>query len=616
MKIHLLTLAAGCLVLLAPMIEGAGAAEPPSAGGLKIKAVRGQEFPRDFTKAITDAGDWAQLEPLYKELETQIKAVKTPEELKVWLTRRGELGGVIGEEGARRHIAFTCATDNAEAEKANLEFIENVEPKLSEWGDKLDRLYLACPARLQSDRQWLKVLDRNLENDVKLFRPENIPLDTAETKLGQEYQKLSGAMTVNWRGGDRTQEKMALVLEDTDRQAREDSWRLVWQRRLQDHDKMNGIYDKLMGIRQQMAKNAGFENYRDFAHQAKGRFDYTPADCIQFDESVAQEVVPLLAKMRRERREQMGLKTLRPWDVKSVGSWEREVDPQGLPGLTPFKTGAELEAGCAEVFKRLSPALGGEFATMRRLGLLDLESRKGKAPGGYQSTLSEVRLPFIFMNAAGANNDVIVLLHEGGHAFHAFAARKQEPASYRHAPTEFCEVASMSMELFGASKFDVFYKNPADAKRAQRNHLKTIVQMVGWIATIDAFQQWVYTHPGHSVAEREAKWVELDGRYSPEVDWTGLEAERRAQWQRQLHLYQHPFYYVEYGIDQLAALQLWVQFRENPEAALANYQKALALGGSRPLPELFEAAGIKFDMSAPMIHKLMAAVGEELERLK
>ena len=616
MKTLMAMLLAALGILPASLSAPSYGAEPAGASLPAIKAVRGREFPRVFTKGVTDAGDWSQLEPLFKELEKQIKDVKTPEELKAWLTRRGELGSVIGEEGSRRHIAFTCATDNAAAEKANLEFVEQIEPKLSEWGDRLDRLYLACPARLKADRHWLQVLDRNLENGVKLFRPENIPLETADTKLGQEYQKLSGAMTVKWRGADRTQEKMALVLEETDRQAREDSWRLVWQRRLQDHDKMNAIYDKMLGLRQQVAKNAGFENYRDYAHQARGRFDYTPADCIQFAESVAREVTPLLAKMRRERRAQMGLESLRPWDVKSVGSWEREVDPQGLPALKPFKSGAELEAGCAEIFNRLSPTLGGQFATMRQLGLLDLESRKGKAPGGYQSTLSEVRLPFIFMNAAGANNDVVVLLHEGGHAFHAFAARNQDPSAYRHAPTEFAEVASMTMELFGASKLGAFYKNPEDLKRAQRNHLKTIVQTLGWIATIDSFQQWVYTHPGHSVAEREAKWVELDARFSPEVDWSGLEAERRAQWQRQLHLFQYPFYYVEYGIDQLAALQLWVQFRANPEAALANYQQALALGGSRPLPELFAAAGIKFDMSAPMIHALMQAVSEELERLK
>ena len=609
-------IAAGWMLLVSMTLAGAAGGEDAKTSVPAIKPVRGKEFPRAFTKGVSDFGDWAQLAPLFERLENQIKDVKTPEELDAWLLRRSELDGTIGEEGGRRSIAYTRQTGDAKAEQAYLDFIEKIVPKLSERGNRLDRLYLACPARQQGDRRRMEVYDRNLENDVKLFRQENVPLATACAKLSKTYQKLSGAITVKWQGEEKTQEQMTSLLCDTDRRTREAAWRMVWRRRLQDSAPFNDIFDKLVGLRDQMGRNAGFENFRDYQHQAKNRFDYTPADCLKFDETIAREVVPVLAKIRRERREQMGLKTLRPWDVKAEGSWGRQADSLGRPPLKPFKNGAELEAGCAAIFARLNPELARQFESLRQNGLLDLESRKGKAPGGYSETLDEIRMPFIFMNAAGTHEDALVLLHESGHAFHALACRQEPLLAYRGYPSEIAEVASMSMELFGASQIEVFYKNPEDARRARRDQLESIVHLLPWIARIDAFQQWIYTHPKHTDAQREAAWLELEEKYSPEVDWSGLEAERRAMWQRQLHVFQLPFYYIEYGIAQLGALQLWVQFREKPQETLENYRRALALGGSRPLPQLFQAANIKFDFSEATLRPLMQAISEELDRLK
>ena len=570
-----------------------------------IQAVRGEEFPRTFTKNITDFGDWAQIEPLFAELEREVKEIRVPGELEAWLLRSSELDAALDEEHSRRYIANTCQTDDPEAEKAYLDFLENIVPRIKPWHDKLGRLYLESPARQELERRRFEVFDRELQNQVELFREENIPLQTDDAKLGQQYQKICGAMTVQWRGEEKTLQQMAPYAEDIDRAVREEAWRVVAARRLQDRDALNEIFNEMIRIRTRIAHNAGCENFRDYQHRAYNRFDYTPADCAVFHEAIEREVVPLLAELRRRRRQKLDLENLRPWDLN--------VDPDGNPPLKPFTEAEELEAGCATIFGRLSGPLAEQFETMRRRGLLDLGSRKGKAPGGYQSTLDEVRLPFIFMNAAGTSRDVSTLLHEGGHAFHAFASREQSLLAYRSAPMEFSEVASMSMELFGLNHLDVFYPKSDEARRARRRHFEEIIQIFPWIATIDAFQHWIYLNPEHTNEQREEKWLELDRRFSPEMAWAGLELEHRALWQRQLHLYQVPFYYIEYGIAQMGALQLWLQFRDQPQQTLENYRRGLALGGSRPLPELFEGAGIRFDFSAATLRPIMQAVAQVLE---
>ncbi|HOE96682.1 MAG TPA: M3 family oligoendopeptidase [Candidatus Sumerlaeota bacterium] len=572
-----------------------------------IQAKRGEEFPRDFTRHVTDLGDWSQLEPLFDDLASQIRMIELPEHLRQWLRRQSELDAVIDEEYARRYIAMTCQTDDKEREAAYLHYVENILPKIKPWHDKIARLYLECPAREALDRDWLRVHDRALQNQVELYREENIPLQTEDQKLGNEYQKISGAMTVMWEGEEKTLQQMAVYTEDADRAVRERAWRLVAERRLADRDAINAVFAKLIDLRTRMARNAGFANFRDYQHRAYNRFDYTPEDCLTFHRAIEQEVVPRLAAQRRVRREKLKLERLRPWDLS--------VDVDGKAPLKPFSAAEDLAQRCGAIFADLGPTLAAQFQKMRDLGLLDLESRKGKAPGGYQYTLEEVRLPFIFMNAAGTHRDVETLLHEGGHAFHAFAARDQEILTYRSAPIEFCEVASMAMELFGMKHIERFYPDEGDARRARRRHLEQILSIFPWIATVDAFQHWIYLNPEHTVAEREAEWLRLEERFDPEIDWSGLDAELRNQWQRQLHIFLHPFYYVEYGIAQLGALQIWLKFRREPRKALEDYLNGLALGGSRPLPELFAAAGIRFDFSAATLAPVMQAIEEELASL-
>ncbi|MBI1785654.1 M3 family oligoendopeptidase, partial [Candidatus Sumerlaeota bacterium] len=398
-------------------------------------------------------------------------------------------------------------------------------------------------------------------------------------------------------------QQMAPYMEETDRALREEAWRVVADRRLKDRDAINDIFDKMIEIRTRMARNAGYDNFRDFQHQEYGRFDYTPQDCIDFQNAIEETVVPLLAKIRERRKRDLGLDSLRPWDLA--------VDPKGRAPLKPFKDTAELEERCEKVFRNVSADLGGEFAQMRALGLLDLDSRKGKAPGGYQSNLEEIRYPFIFMNAAGTDRDLFTLLHEGGHAFHAFAARKEPLTFYRHAPIEFCEVASMTMELFAYDYLEAFY-SADDARRSKVQHSEKLIDLFPWIATIDAFQHWIYLNPNHSREDREEKWLELEGRFSPGVDWSGLEEERRALWHRQLHIFQCPFYYVEYGIAQLGALQIWLKSKRDFRAAVEGYRSGLALGGTRPLPELFEAAGARFDFSARTVKPIMDEIEKEI----
>lgn len=571
---------------------------------LKIEAVRGEEFPRQFCAEVNDFGDWTQLEPLYKKLAEAIAKVETPQQLNAWLVMRSEIEAGIDEEGSRRYIASTCATDNEEAEKAYLDFVVNVVPKLKPWDDRLDRLYLDCPVRKQAPGGRLAVLDRQVENLVKLFCEDNIPLETELTKLSQQYQKLCGAMMVKWRGEERTLQQMAPLQEETGRAVREESWRLVSARRLEDRDRLNELFDTALGLRNKIALNAGFENYRDYRHQELGRFDYKPSDCMIFHEAVEHTVAPLLERHRGVRRSKLGVDSLRPWDLG--------VDEDGRPPLKPFETTEQLEAGCETIFAKIAPELGAQFTEMRRRRLLDLDSRKGKAPGGYQCTLSEVRLPFIFMNAAGSNRDLFTLLHEGGHAFHAYAHREEPLLAYRGSPMEFAEVASMSMELIALDEIGVFYSDPDQARRARVKTLEDVVDILPWVAIVDAFQHWIHLNPGHSVEAREEKFIELEQRFSPGVDWSGLEAEQRSRWHRQLHLFEVPFYYIEYGIAQLGALQMWINYRNDPKTAIRNYRQALALGNSKPLPELFQAAGIKFDFSDATLQPIMAVLEAEL----
>jgi len=562
--------------------------------------------PRKFVPENIDLGDWPQIAPLFDQLENRAPQIKSVSELEKWLLDWSELEAALEEESSRREIAMTCHTDNAEAEKAFLDFVENIRPQIKPRQFALEKIYVAHPLRGLLPQPRFQVFDRDIKNRVELFRPENVPLETEETKLGQQYQKLSGSLTVNFRGEEKTLVQMGRYLEEPDRALRQEAWELVANRRLQEADKFDDIFDEQIKLRRQIARNAGFENYRDYSFRKLGRFDYTPGDCAKFHDAVENEIMPIVRELQSQRRAQLKLEKLRPWDLA--------VDPQNRPPLKPFAEVGEMVSRTQKIFDKLDGELAGGFKQMDDLHLLDLDNRKGKAPGGYQSTLSESRLPFIFMNAVGLQRDVETILHEAGHAFHALATRDEDLYAYRGAPIEFCEVASMSMELLGNEFIEEFY-SPADSNRARRVHLEGVVGVFPWIATVDAFQHWIYTHPDHTRDERKAAWLELMDRFGGDVDWSGFGKARANLWHRQLHIFLIPFYYIEYGIAQIGALQVWANSKRNKAKALDDYKKSLALGGSRPLPELFSAAGCQFEFSERTIQPLAKMLREELRKL-
>jgi oligoendopeptidase F len=562
--------------------------------------------PRSFVPQDLDLGDWPQIAPLFDQLEQASGKITTPAGLDRWLLEWSELNAALDEESSRRYIAMTCHTDNAEAEKAYLHFVENVDPHLKPRQFALEKIYVAHPLRPKLPKQRFEVFDRDVKNHVELFRPENVALETEEAKLCQQYQKLIGAQTVNFRGEEKTLVQMGRHLEEPDRALRQEAWESVANRRLQDVEKCEEIFDELIKLRTQIAKNAGFDNYRDYAFRQKGRFDYTPDDCLEFHRAIETEIMPAVRQIQADRRQKLQLESLRPWDLA--------VDPQNRPALKPFGPVSEMVSRTQKIFNHLDGELAAGFKQMQDLKLLDLDNRKGKAPGGYQSTLSEARVPFIFMNAVGVQRDVETILHESGHAFHAQATRGEDLYAYRGAPIEFCEVASMSMELLGNEFLEEFYAQ-AEANRARKTHLEGIIGFFPWMAVVDAFQHWIYTHAGHTRAERQAAYLELMDRFGGDVDWSGWEKMRAHSWHRQLHIFIHPFYYVEYGIAQLGALEVWANSRRNKVKALNDYKKSLALGGSRPLPELFHAAGCSFKFDAATIKPLVELAGSELKKL-
>jgi oligoendopeptidase F len=561
-------------------------------------------YPHRWLPEQLELKSWEQIEPWYEKLMAQ--PVGTAKELEEWVIASGELNAAVGEEGVKRYIAMTCQTDDPEREAAYLAFVREIEPKLKPIQHAIRSRYLDAPSRKGLLHDRYTVFDRSLENRRALFREANIPRETELAELEQQYQKIMGAMTVPFRGQERTLAQMAPFLEETERSVRQEAWELAANRRLEDRETLDDLFDRMKKLRIQIAREAGFDNFVEYAFRHRERFDYGIADTVRFQEAVERVIVPLAKELQEQHRRALAVPTLRPWDLA--------VDPLGRPPLRPFEEVERLAAGTESIFRDVDAELGEQFAFLRSRDLLDLANRKGKAPGGYQTTLEDARLPFIFMNAVGLDSDVRTLLHEGGHAFHTLACRGEPLAAYRESPLEFCEVASMTMELLGAHRLDPFY--PADqADRSNRKLLEGIVLILPWIATVDAFQHWIYTHPDHGRQEREAAWSGLLARFGGIVDWSGYDLARDHSWHRQLHIFLYPFYYIEYGIAQLGALQIWQRSLSDRAGAVALYKKALALGGSRPLPELFAAAGIRFDFSDHLIGSLMGTIRGELDKL-
>lgn len=564
--------------------------------------------PSEFIRRLASApGDsWSELEPFVQELLD--RPVATPTELEQWLLDRSEFDAACSETRANLYIAMTRHTDDAAAAGAWARYLDETQPPLERAAFRLDGRQHEFASHIPLDAQRYNVLNRDTAVDVELFRDENVPIQTELGKLDQEYDKITGAMTVSFDGAERTFPQMAVYLERVDRELREASWRAVAERRLQDRDRLSDIFDRMIERRHRVAKNAGVSNFRDFMFRRRKRFDYTPADCIAFHGACEELVVPALRRLDRERATTLGVSPLRPWDLS--------VDVHNREPLKPFTSADDLVSKSSRVFDRMGSGLGDMFRALREGDSLDLESRKGKAPGGYQYMRDFSRSPFIFMNAAGMHHDVRTMIHEAGHAFHSLLCRDEPLVHYRHSPIEFAEVASMSMELLTMDHWDEFYPDPADLARAKREQLEGVVSILPWVATIDAFQHWLYLNPSHSRGARTEAWLDISRRFGNDICWEGLETIRETLWQRQGHLFGSPFYYIEYGIAQLGALGVWLIKKEQGlHTSIEAYKRALSLGGSRPLPELFAAAGLTFDFSASTVNRLIRALNDELASL-
>jgi oligoendopeptidase F len=503
---------------------------------------------------------------------------------------------------------MTCdTTDKALEESFNYFYLE-IQPKLQPYSDLLNKKLVSSPFVKDLDQQKYFTYLRNVKKSIDLFREENIPLQAEINVLQQHYGQIAGGMTVNIDGQEYTLQQAAKFLEDPVREKREEVYRKINERRLQDKDALNELYTKLIGLRDQVAKNAGFDNYRDYKFAEMGRFDYTPEHCYQFHEAVKLHVLPLVDEIYEAHRKKLGVDVLKPWDT--------EAEPAGVKPLRPFKQGKELLDKTVSCLSELDPFFAACLKKMEEMSHLDLDSRKGKAPGGYNMPLAESGAPFIFMNAAGQMSDVTTMVHESGHAVHSFLAHPLKLNAFKEYPTEMAEVASMAMELFSMDHWHVFFDNEHDLKRAKRHQLERVITIFPWIATIDHFQHWVYEHPNHTEVERAEAWMNILNKYGTSaIDYSGLMPYRNISWQRQLHLFEVPFYYIEYGIAQLGAIGLWKQYKENKSTAIANYVSGLSLGGTKTLPELYAAAGLSFDFSPATIKELMDMVRAELQKL-
>ncbi len=558
-------------------------------------------LPQDYV--VTD---WNSLEPYFRALEERPLATRAA--LEKWLLDTSELEAVVSEDISWRQIKMTCDTENKSLEEAFNYFCLEIQPKIEPYADRINKRLIENPHTQELDpRDYFSYL-RSVRKKIELFRESNIPLFAEASILGQQYGVVSGKMTVKMGDQEYTLQQAAKFLESPDRAVREEVYRKIQTRRAQDKDSLNDLYSKLIDIRNRVGLNAGFSNYRDFKFEDLGRFDYTKEDCFRFHEAVKEYVVPLVNKINEKKRKKLGLDTLRPWDV--------EAEPAGIKPLRPFTNGDDLLTKTIACFNRLNPFFGDCLRTMLKMGRFDLESRKGKAPGGYNCPLAETGAPFIFMNASGQMGDLTTMVHEGGHAIHSFLAHPLKLSAFKDYPMEIAEVASMSMELFSMDHWDLFFEDKNDLARAREHQLERVITIFPWIATIDKFQHWIYENPYHTLEQRKEKWMEILEEFSSHsVDWRGLEEYREYGWQKQLHLYEVPFYYIEYGIAQLGALGLWMQYKRNKENALSNYMQALSLGATRTLPELYDAAGLKFNFAKEQIKQLMDFVGEEMEKI-
>jgi oligoendopeptidase F len=553
--------------------------------------------------AFSKAG-WSDIAPYFDDLVERPLDAGTVDE---WLRAWSRLEELVTEAAAEAMIAYTIDTSDSEKEKDHLRFSTEILPKMEERSVELARRFVA----LGYETPELATTLARFRTSIEIFREANVPIFAELEELSARYQRITGSMTVEWDGVERPLPQLQPFLKSADRAVRERAFRSATQPYIEERAALAGLFDRMYELRQRAARNAGFANYRDYVFPAKFRFDYTPADCERFHEAVERSATPAVARVLEHRRQRLGLDALRPWDLA--------VDPYRAAPLRPFQTVDEFTGKARRVFDEVDPVLGRQFQTMIDERLLDLDSRKGKAPGGYCETLHFRGRPFIFMNAVGLVDDVMTLLHEAGHAFHAFASHRQPLIWQRHPGSEAAELASMSMELLASPHLaqPTGYFTPEDHRGAWLEHLEDVLLSLVHIASVDAFQTWIYTSAdGGDAAARDEAWLRIRERFEGGVDWTGLERERVARWYRQLHIFMYPFYYIEYGIAQVGALQIWRNSLRDPVQAVARYREALALGAVRSLPEMYRAAGARLTFDPALIGELVQLVEEQIDRIR
>lgn len=562
---------------------------------------------REFLPNDLKIESWEDISTYYEDLLD--REINTIDQLKQWLKDQSEMEAVLEEDLAWRYIRMTIDTTNEANANSYKQFVTEIQPQIAPFEDKLNKKLASSPLISDLNSEDYQILFKRIQRSIDLFREENIPLQAKLSEESQKFGALSAAQSIEYKGEKLTMQKAALFLKETDEEIRKTVFEKIAARRREDIDKFDALFDELLKLRHQVATNAGFENFRDYKLSAMCRFDYTVKDCEEFHASIKKLIVPIVKKIQQRNLDLLGKDKFKPWDL--------DVDPEGKKPLKPFNKGSELLEGTEHMFDRIDPYFGECLRTMNEMHHLDLESKTGKAPGGYNYPLYEIGVPFIFMNAVGAQRDLVTMVHEGGHAIHSFLSRNLELTGFKNLPSEVAELASMSMELLSMGEWNEFYSNEEDFKRAQREQLEGIIKILPWIAQVDEFQHWLYVNHNHTKAERTRKWNDLSKEYGTGlVDWQGYEDIKETSWQRQLHIFEVPFYYIEYGIAQLGALGVWKNSLENKEKALNDYKEALKLAYTKSIPEIYATANIEFNFGADHIKDLTDFVDKQLNLLQ
>lgn len=561
---------------------------------------------RNFVPNDLDTNSWAALEPYFFQLEN--KSIQTLPELQQWLKDWSELETVVSENARWLYVHTTLDTANVDARNALINMYQHIQPQLSTWDNNLAKKFVASPAIDELDKNLFHTTIRKVKKGLELFREENVALNSQQVMLQSKFGEITGAQSIQYNGQEITLQQAGVYQRSSNRAQREEVFKLVNNRLQQDSESLDTLLTELIALRHKIATNAGYQNFIEYRFDELGRFDYTPEDCLRFHEAAKDVIVPLMAAMNKEKRQKLGLDVMRPWDMNA--------EPGGEAPLSPSKSGEDLLEKTIACFRELDPYFAERIEIMREMKYLDLESRLNKSPGGYNMTMPEIGVPFIFMNSANSEHDLITMVHEGGHAIHTFLSHPLELYAFKEITSEIAEVASMSMELMTMDYWHIFYNKPEELKRAKKNHLQYILGILSRTCMGDSFQFWLYSNPNHTVEQRRQKWAELNKQFTgSNADWSGYENVLATGYQRILHFYEVPFYYIEYAFAELGAIAVWKNFKNNPKQAVEDYKKALSLGFTAPIPVFYETAGAKFDFSKEYVAELAQFVQEELKKL-